>query len=479
MKKKERYLLLLLLLCVQLVFAQSESKPNIIFILADDLGYGDIAPYGQQLISTPNLSRLADEGMRFTQFYAGTSVCAPSRSSLMTGQHTGHTPIRGNKEMYPEGQLPIPSATVTIAEVMKQAGYITGMFGKWGLGFVGSEGDPVRQGFDQFYGYNCQAEAHRYYPTHLWDNDHRVDLPGNKMLASAVTYAPELIQQQALQFIDLHHSKPFALFLTYTLPHAELLVPDDSLFLKYRGTFAERAYKGDDYGPGANRMGYASQQYPHAAFAAMVSRLDLYVGQVMAKLAALGIDRNTLVIFTSDNGPHVEGGADPSFFNSGGGLRGIKRDLYEGGIREPFIVKWPGKVKPGTINSTIGAFWDVLPTLAQITGTRLTESVDGISLLPSLTGGKQRSHDYLYWEFHENGGRQAIRYGSWKCIRLNVDHPDNAVVELYDLSKDLSEKHNVAGSHHDIAAKCLSLMDKAHVPSSAFPFRFETSKIVK
>lgn len=462
----------LVVFSTQIVVAQSR-KPNIVFILADDLGYGDIQPYGQKLIQTPNLNRLAKQGMKYTQFYAGTSVCAPSRSSLMTGQHTGHTPIRGNKEVMPEGQVPIPDSTVTIAEVMKKAGYTTGIFGKWGLGFPGSEGDPVKQGFDRFYGYNCQGEAHRYYPTHLWDNTTRIDLQGNDSLLRAVTYAPELIQQKALQFIDDNKSKPFMLFLTYTLPHAELLVPDDSLFQMYKGKFAETPYHGMDYGPKANRMGYASQQYPRTTFAAMVTRLDMYVGQVMAKLKALGLDENTLVIFTSDNGPHFEGGADPKFFNSGGGLRGEKRDLYEGGIREPFIVKWKGKVKAGTTNNYAGAFWDVMPTLAQIANQPVPASIDGISFLPSMKGEKQKAHDYLYWEFHEGGGRQAVRFSDWKCVRLNVDDPAKTTVELYNLSNDRAEKNNVAAQHKDIVEKAMQLMKESHGKSNEFPFAYE------
>lgn len=457
----------------QLALAQQNRKPNIVFILADDLGYGDIEPYGQKLIQTPNLNRLAKEGMKYTQFYAGTSVCAPSRSSLMTGQHTGHTPIRGNKEVMPEGQAPIPGSTVTIAEMMKSAGYTTGLFGKWGLGFPGSEGDPMKHGIDQFFGYNCQREAHRYYPTHLWNNTTRIDLQGNDHLLKPVTYSPELIQQKALQFIDDNKAKPFMIFLTYNLPHAELLVPDDSLFQMYKGKFPEKPYHGDDYGSKANTAGYVSQPYPHATFAAMVTRLDMYVGQVMNKLKALGLDDNTLIIFTSDNGPHFEGGADPEFFNGGGGLRGEKRDLYEGGIREPFIVKWPGKVKAGTTNNYAGGFWDVLPTLAQIVNKPVPASIDGISFLASMTGKKQKAHDYLYWEFHESGGRQAVRFDEWKCIRLNVDDPAKTIVELYDLSNDREEKNNIAEQHKDVVEKAIRLMNEAHSKSDEFPFAYE------
>ena len=448
------------------------KRPNIIFILADDLGYGDVGFNGQKLIKTPNIDRLAGEGIRFTQFYAGTSVCAPSRSSLMTGQHTGHTYIRGNKSVEPEGQEPIADSVTTVAELLQRSGYVTAAFGKWGLGPVGSEGDPNKQGFDRFYGYNCQSLAHRYYPDHLWDNNQKVVLAANDNLRQTKEYAPDLIQKQALTFLEARDGKqPFFLFLPYILPHAELVVPDDSIFQQYKGKFAEKAYTGADYGPDAKTGGYASQAYPHATFAAMVSRLDLYVGQVMAKLKAKGLDQNTLVIFSSDNGPHVEGGADPAFFNSGGGLRGVKRDLYEGGIREPFVARWPGIIKAGSRSEYIGAFWDLLPTFAELAGVKTPAHIDGLSIVPSLTGkGTQKKHDYLYWEFHENRGRQAVRQGNWKAIRLQAADKPNNPVELYDLSKDLAEMHNVASQHPEEVRKFGQLMNQSHVASPLFPF---------
>ena len=461
-----------LLISPGVLLAQHISqKPNIIFILADDLGYGDTEPYGQIKIKTPFLSRFAEEGMLFTQFYAGTSVCAPSRSALMTGQHTGHTFIRGNKEIQPEGQYPIADTVFTIAEALKKAGYATGLFGKWGLGPVESSGDPLSHGIDRFYGYNCQRQSHRYYPTHLWDNDKKVLLSENGNLEHTKTYAPDLIQEQALQFIDQHVQQPFLLFLTYTLPHAELLVPDDSIYRQYLGKFEENPYKGNDYGADATDGGYTSQLYPHATFAAMVTRLDKYVGEVMDRLKRLGIDDNTLVIFTSDNGPHTEGGADPSFFNSSGGLRGIKRDLYEGGIREPFIARWPGKIKAGTQNDYVGAFWDILPTFTGIAGAAAPSHTDGVSLLPTLLGEKgQKEHDYLYWEFHEGGGRQAVRKGKWKAVRLNVFKDPNGPVELYDLDKDKTETKNLAAQYPGIAKQMAAIMQQAHVESAIFPF---------
>ncbi|RAK38662.1 UNVERIFIED_ORG: arylsulfatase A-like enzyme [Chitinophaga ginsengisegetis] len=448
------------------------TPPNIVFILADDLGYGDLSAYGQRKFSTPHIDQLANQGMRFTQFYAGTSVCAPSRASLVTGLHTGHTFIRGNKEIQPEGQQPIADTVTTVMEVLKKAGYTSGIFGKWGLGPVGSEGDPLKQGADRFYGYNCQRESHRFFPTHLWDNNTKVVLEQNGQLEHMNTYAPDLIQQQALRFLDDNKNKPFFLYLTYTLPHAELQVPDDSLFQHFKGKFEEKPYKGNDYGPNATVPGYASQQYPHATFATMVTRLDNYVGQVMARLKELGLDKNTLVIFTSDNGPHKEGGADPAFFNSSGGFRGVKRDLYEGGIREPFIARWPGKIKAGSTNSFQGAFWDIMPTLAQLTNAPAVPYTDGVSLLPALTNGKgQQQHNYLYWEFHEDGGRQAVREGNWKAVRLQAaQHPDGPV-ELYDLSTDPGETKNMAAARPDIARRLAAHMKEAHVETALFPFQ--------
>ncbi|HTJ10668.1 MAG TPA: arylsulfatase [Dinghuibacter sp.] len=450
----------------------AQQRPNIVFILADDLGYGDTGPYGQQLIRTPNIDKLAAQGMTFTQMYAGTAVCAPSRCALLTGRHTGHAYIRGNKEIQPEGQEPLPDTTVTMAAVLHRAGYVTGAFGKWGLGPVGSAGDPVRQGFDEFYGYNCQREAHRYYPSHLWDNDRRVDLPENGHLEREATYAPDVIQQKLLGFIDAHaHGQPFFLYAAYTLPHAELAVPDDSIFESYKGRFPEKPHRGNDYGPQAVVAGYQSQLYPQATYAAMVTRLDLYVGQIMARLRALGIDKNTLVIFTSDNGPSGEGGNDPVFFHSADGLRGAKRDLYEGGIREPFIARWPGHVRAGSQNAFVGAFWDMMPTFAALAGTR-SPWTDGLSMAPTFTGkGTQTVHPWLYWEFHEDGGKQAVRQGRWKGVRTQVDKGDK--FELFDLLTDPGERHDVSAQHPDVTATLTGIMQAEHTPSALFPFAGE------
>jgi len=479
MKQYSFFFLLVYILSAHQAMAQAKvHRPNIILILADDLGYGDIGFNGQKLIKTPNIDRLARQGMRFNQFYAGTAVCAPSRSSLISGQHTGHTYIRGNKGIDPEGQEPIADSVVTIAEVLKTAGYATGAFGKWGLGPVGSSGDPNNQGFDQFYGHNCQTLAHRYYPDHLWDNGKKIVLEQNQNLMFKKQYAHDLIQEQALAFINSKNEKqPFFLFLPYTLPHSELIVPDDTIFQHYKGKFPEKPYKGLDYGPNASSRGNASQEYPHAAFAAMVSRLDLYVGQIMAKLEEKGLDKNTLIIFTSDNGPHKEGGGDPDFFNSSGGFKGIKRDLYEGGIREPFAAYWPGVIKPGTNSDYVGAFWDLLPTFAQLAGARVSSRTDGLSFAPTLTGsGTQKKHAHLYWEFHEKGGKQAIRQGNWKAVRLNAAGNPEGAVELYDLQKDSGETRNLALQYPAKAKELGKLMNLEHEQSLIFPFQKESVK---
>lgn len=458
--------------------AQKKEKPNIVFILADDLGYGDVGFNGQQKIQTPHIDQLAQEGMQFTQFYAGTTVCAPSRSSLLTGQHTGHTNIRGNIGVEPEGQQPFADTVRTFAKALQQAGYVTAAFGKWGLGPVHSTGDPNKQGFDQFYGYNCQTQAHRYYPSHLWDNDKMVLLKENGEREFQRIYAPDLIQQKALAFLDemKKQEKPFFLFLPYILPHAELLAPDDSLLAKYKGVFPETPYQGEDYGNGARVGGYTSQAHPHATFAAMVSRLDYYVGEIMAKLKAAGLDENTLVIFTSDNGPHEEGGADPAFFNSSAGLRGIKRDVYEGGIRVPFAVRWPGVIEAAKKSNHVGAFWDLAPTFLEMAGVSSdTMSTDGISIVPTLfQKGKQATHPALYWEFHEGGGKAAVRQGDWKAVFLQVDKGFNEQhIALYRLDTDPAEQHDL---HTQFPEKCeefLQIAKNAHQQNNTFPFSYE------
>jgi arylsulfatase A len=455
--------------------ANKEPKPpNIIYILADDLGYGDLSCYGQMRFKTPNIDRLASEGMLFSQHYTGCTVSAPSRSSLMTGLHTGHTPIRGNKEWKPEGQWPLPASSFTIAELLKSRGYVTGAFGKWGLGFVGTEGDPNRQGFDEFYGYNCQSLAHNYYPGHLWHNQEKILLPENSD-GNKGSYSADLIHKAAIEFLEKNRNNQFFLYYPTTIPHAELSAKEEYMKL-FRGKFdTEKSYKGVDDGPSFRLGPYASQPESHAAFAAMVTELDEYVGDILNKLKVLGLEENTVVFFASDNGPHVEGGGDPDFFNSNGPLKGYKRDLYEGGIRTPLLVRWPGKIKEESKSNHISAFWDILPTLAEISGSKVPEGIDGLSFLSELLGNKQNKHDYLYWEFHEQGGKVAVRMGNWKAVKRDFDKIPQGKTELYDLSGDMGETTNIAAANPDIVLKMEEIMKQAHKPSETFPFSSEKS----
>ena len=452
-----------------------QARPNVVFILADDLGWGDLSSYGQQRFETPNIDALASAGMRFTSCYSGTTVSAPSRSCLITGTHSGHTAIRGNLELAPEGQFPLPEGAQTLFHDFKDAGYTTGAFGKWGLGFIGSTGDPNRQGVDRFYGFNCQLLAHSYYPDHLWDNAERIDLSEiNRDDASYGTgaYAPDLIHAKALEFLDgaAKDGKPFFLWYPTTIPHAELIVPQDSIIQRLRGKYPENPYNGALPGsPYFMKGDYIAQSETHATFAAMVTRLDVYVGQLVDKLKELGLYENTIIIFSSDNGPHREGGADPDFFDSNGPWRGYKRDVYEGGIRVPMIVSWPGHIRPGTETDFLCSFWDLMPTFRDLTGAASPDGMDGVSLLPLLTGRKgQREHDYLYFEFQELGGRQALRQGPWKLVHMDI-RSDNSRYELYNLDDDPGEEHDLAASYPDRVAALQALMREAHVPNPDFP----------
>jgi arylsulfatase A len=444
-------------------WAQKYSRPNIIFILADDLGYGDVGCYGQQKILTPNIDRLAKMGMRFTQFYSGSTVCAPARCTFLTGMHTGHGAIRGNVTLKPEGQVPLPDSIITFPMLLQKAGYTTAAFGKWSLGFITTSGDPQKKGFDEFYGYNCQTLAHNYYPDHLWHNHEKIDLSVN--LKSDSIYSADLIHEQAMNFLKEKHGKPFFLYLPYTLPHADVVVPHDKVYDYYVKKFNEppveiKKSKDDDshYDP-----------YPHAAFAAMVARLDRFVGEIMQLLKEKGMEENTLVIFTSDNGPHKEKGGDPAFFNSSGGLRGIKRDLYEGGIRDPFIAYRKGFTKAGTVNTTPMAMWDMYPTFLQLAGVSSNKNIDGISMLAALKGQKQKQHHHFYWELHESGGKQAVRVGNWKGVRLNVSTTDNSPIELYDLSLDPQEKNNIALKYPEVVRQIEEIMKNEYVPNKDWP----------
>jgi arylsulfatase A len=435
----------------------AQQKPNIILILADDLGYADLGCYGQQKTETPNIDRLAKEGLKFTQFYSGSTVCAPARASLLSGLHTGHTAVRGNKGMEPEGQTPLPDSVITIANLLQQNGYATAAFGKWGLGYITTSGDPNKKGFDLFFGYNCQSLAHNYFPDHLWNNHQRINFPANT--DSNAVYSADYIHSQAMNFLKLNHEKPFFIYLPYTLPHGDVIVPhNDSVYKYYITKFKEEAVKSK-----------TGEPYPHAAFATMVSRLDRYVGEILNTLDAAGQLENTLIIFTSDNGPHRENGGDPEFFDNNGIYRGIKRDLYEGGIRVPFIAYWKGKIKPGTTDQP-AALWDLYPTFQQLASIPPTKNIDGISLLPTLLlKFKQPQHEYFYWEFHENNGRQAVRWNEWKAVKLNVSKDANSPIELYNIKLDPSEANNVAGIHPDLVKKLEAIMKKAHVKNKDWP----------
>ncbi|UMB61714.1 arylsulfatase [Lutibacter sp. A80] len=452
------------------------KHPNIIYILADDMGIGDIGVYGQTKIQTPNIDQMAFNGMKFTQHYSGAAVCAPSRSTLMTGQHTGHTPIRGNKEASngQEGQVPLPKDALTLAEILKDKGYTTGMFGKWGLGF--GEGDPNNQGFDEFYGYNCQKLAHRYYPPYLNHNQKRDSLKGNDGI-NTVVYSQDKIQEYTLKFLDENKNKSFFAYVPLALPHTELISPKDSIFAMYDGKFEEIPYTEDnkytsDYGPNMVWYEYSSVEKPRATYATMVSRIDAYVGQIINKVHELGIADNTIIMFASDNGPTQEGGANPDFFNSTSGFRGYKRDLYEGGIRAPFIVVWPNKIKEGSVTNHVSAFWDIVPTITEIVDAEVPENIDGISLVPTLLNkNSQKEHDYLYWEFNIRQGRKAVRMGPWKGVWYNINNKNKqGELELYNLLSDEAETTNVSAKYPEITAKIKQIMIKESEASKLFPF---------
>lgn len=442
----------------------AQQKPNVVFIVTDDLGYGDLSCYGQEKFQTPNIDRLALNGTRFTRSYSGTTVSAPSRASLMTGLHTGHTPIRGNQETKPEGQFPLPANIRTLFHLFKDAGYITGAFGKWGLGQTGSTGDPNNQGVDEFYGYNCQLLAHNYYPSHLWHNQTRIEFPENDN-GQFGTYSQDLIQQKTLDFIEKNKRNSFFLYAPIVLPHAELVVPEDSIIQQLRGKFPETAYKGIDEGPTFRKGGYMSQEYPRATHAAMIKRIDVYVGQIIEKLKAEGIYDNSLIIFTSDNGPHREGGGDPDFFNSNGTYRGYKRDLYEGGIRVPTIISWKDNIVAGEENDFAFAFWDYLPTFAELLGQKYPKNTDGVSILPTLLNkGGQKGRDFFYFEFLEMNGKQAVIQGDWKLMHQNVRR--NPTFELYNLASDPSENHNIILLYPEKAKELEKIMECARTDDS-------------
>jgi arylsulfatase A-like enzyme len=430
-----------------LLKAQPSRRPNIIFILADDLGYGDLGCYGQQRIQTPNLDRMAAEGARFTQAYAGSTVCAPSRCVLMTGKHSGHATVRGNKRPEPG----LSEGETTVASLLKKAGYRTALFGKWGLGGPGTGSIPNTRGFDEFFGYLDQLHAHNSFPEHLWENQNEVFLTDNWFDRRKV-FSNDLFTERALRFVG-QAGEPFFLYLSYTVPHAN----------NERGAAFPNGMDAPDDGP------YAARDWPavEKSFASSITRMDADIGRLFAELKRRGVDDNTLVIFTSDNGPHREGNHDPEFFSSRGPLRGIKRDLYEGGIRVPFLARWPGRVPAGRVADDVAAFWDFLPTAAELAGVRPPAGIDGVSLVPALTGKPQPEHPPLYWEFHEGGFKQAVRFGRWKAVRTAPSKP----VELYDLSADPGEQRDLAPAQPREAERARQLMSSMRTDSAAFPVR--------
>ena len=428
-------------------FAQArQPSPNIIFIMADDLGYGDLGCYGQKTLRTPNIDRLAAEGVKCTDVYSGSTVCAPSRCSLMTGMHMGHATVRGNRN--PE--VPLRPGDVTVAEVLKQAGYTTALFGKWGVGGPVTLGRPNVQGFDEFFGYLSQWHAHEHFPGHLWWNEVEYFIGGNRSGGGEV-FAHDLFTDRALEFLGNNSEKPFFLYLPYAVPHTN----------NELGNRTGDGMEVPDYGE------YAGEDWPNPekGFARQVQVLDRDVGRILDKLKELKIDDNTVIFFTSDNGPHQEGGHKVDFFDSNGPLRGYKRDLYEGGIRVPMIVRWPDQIQAGSTSDEPWAFWDVLPTCAELAGIEGPEGLDGISLVPALTGKTQQSHEYLYWEFHERRFAQAVRQGRWKAVRLNPGEP----IELYDLEADLGEQNDIASRHPDIVKRMDEIMRSARTESPYFP----------
>jgi arylsulfatase A-like enzyme len=423
------------------------DQPNIVLILVDDLGYGDLGCYGQEKIKTLYLDQMAKEGLRFTSAYAGSTVCAPSRSSLMTGQHTGHTRVRGNAE------VPLQTNDVTVAEILQKSGYITAMIGKWGLGLEDTSGEPNRKGFTETLGYYDQTLAHNYFPESLWRNGQKLPLAGNKDGKKEV-YAPDLFARSAVNFMNQYKQSPFFLYFACTLPHAN-------------NELGRKSGNGMEISSDHPYTGFDWPQ-PEKNKAAMITRIDVYVGMILDTIKKLNLDRQTIVIFTSDNGPHQEGGVDPAFFKSSGPLRGIKRDLYEGGIRVPAIVRWPGQVAPGTTSDFPWAFWDFLPTAAELAKAPLPDGlqIDGQSIVPTLHGKPQKPHDFLYWEFHEKGSQQAVRMGDWKAVRKF-----GGALELYDLKSDLGETNNVASAHPDEVKRIEAYLSKARTESAEWPLQ--------
>jgi arylsulfatase A-like enzyme len=478
------------------VLSQSQFKklPNIIYIYADDMGYGELGCYGQKKIRTPNIDRLAKEGIRFTQHYTSAPVCAPARCMLMTGKHSGHSYIRGNYELggfednNEGGQMPLPEGIFTIAQMMKNAGYVTGMIGKWGLGMNNTTGDPNKQGFDYYYGYLDQKQAHNYYPTHLWENGKwdtlnnpvihvHTPIPKNSPDSAFDKYKGEdysitRMAEKTLSFIKNNKDKKFFLYLPYTAPHVSLQAPDEAVN-EYLGQFDEHPYYGDE--------GYAPCKYPLSTYAAMITYMDKQIGRMMDLLKELDLDENTVVMFSSDNGTSFNvGGMNADYFNLTRGLRGRKQDLYEGGIREPFIARWPGKISAGKITTYLSVQFDLMATLAELTGAKAKPN-DGISFLPTLLGKnkEQKQHDYIYFEFPEKTGQVAVRMGKWKGIKSNMKKDKNALWEIYDMEHDEKEANDVSPQHGELVQQFEAIVKKEHQPSHIREWEFVDPKFLR
>ncbi len=442
--------------------AETQQRPNIIYILADDLGWGDLSCYGQKRFTTPNIDRLASQGMRFTNHYAGSGVSAPSRCALMTGRHTGHGTVRENRSLTTNRRVNLTPEDMTIAQMLHGAGYATAIFGKWGLGTDKSDATPLKKGFDSFVGFLDQQDAHNHYPPFMHRGEERFDIAENQNGACGL-YANDLFTHESKEFIKANASRPFFLYLPYTIPHSELLVPQDDL-----QPFIGR-YDPETPFVAPARSTVRSQEFPHAAFVGMITRMDRHIGEIMALLDELGIAGNTIIMFSSDNGPHDSGGGDPAYFNGSGSRRGIKRDLYEGGIRVPFIVRWSAQVAPGSVSDLPCAFWDVMPTLSQIASVSEPRPSDGLSFLPELRGQskKQRKHEALYWEYPTSKGvmLQAVRLGGYKAVRYGADRP----IEIYDLTSDPAESRDLAAVRPDLVARARTLFITMRTPSADFP----------
>ena len=439
--------------------APPPARPNIVIIQADDLGYGDLSSYGQANFRTPSLDRLAADGTRFTEYYAGSTVCGPSRAALMTGLHSGHGWIRGN------GEIPLREEDTTVAMALSDAGYRTAVIGKWGLGGPGTAGLPGKKGFAYSFGVLDHRHAHRQFTDHLYRNGESVPADLER------DYVNDLFTAEARTFIENPDARPFFLYLNYTVPHAELRVPEDSL-APMRGKFPETPFvnaaaDARPTGPDNVSLGYRSQPTPKAAFVAMITRMDRDIGTLREALRARGLDQRTLVMFISDNGPHKEGGADPEYFKSSGGLRGIKRDLYEGGIRVPMIAAWPGTVPKGRVNAHPWAHWDMFPTVAELAGAKTPSGLDGISMARALRGQTASAHEFMYWEFHERGFQQAVRMGQWKAVRLAKD----SALELYNLKADPHEEKNVAAARPEVVQKIENYLRTARTESAQWPIK--------